>query len=309
MTRITRRRFIKGSVATTVGLATAPMAPLESALAASKPPDIVDVSGSDPAAMVKAALDAIGGIAKVVSKGDFVVLKPNAGFANPEAWATTTHPETVVAVAKACLQAGAKLVTVLEFPLGRGKKCLDRCGLTKALEQVPLVKVKVLGESKDFRKVKIKGGVALKETEVAKGLLSADCYINIPAAKAHSATGVSMGLKNAMGLIYNRRVLHTDVDLHQGVADLGRVIQPQLTIVDATRVLLTNGPAGPGETSKLGRMVAGFNVVSTDAYALTLARFNQRQMGPADARHILLAAEAGLGEAEVSKLTVKKVTA
>jgi uncharacterized protein (DUF362 family) len=98
-------------------------------------------------------------------------------------------------------------------------------------------------------------------------------------------------------------------DLHQGIADLGRVIRPQLTIVDATRALLTNGPAGPGETAEPGRMVAGVDVVAVDAYALGVARFNQRQMTTADARHILLAGKAGIGQADVSKLRVKKVKA
>jgi len=267
----------------------------------------VDVSGTDPVAMVGAALSAFGGIGAFVRRGSRVVLKPNAGFANPPEWGTTTHPKTVLAVAKACLEAGAKSVTVVEFPQGRGMACLERCGLLRELKALPQVKVKVLAGPEDFSRVEVKGGVELKQVELAKVYLSADVLISIPAAKAHNETGVSFGLKNAMGLILDRKAFHTTLNLHQALADLARVVKPQLTILDATRALLTNGPTGPGETATLGRIVAGLNPVSVDAYGLTLAAFNGRRLSPRDVRHIALA--AGLGEVDISKLKVKKVTA
>ncbi|OGQ91612.1 MAG: hypothetical protein A2289_00510 [Deltaproteobacteria bacterium RIFOXYA12_FULL_58_15] len=274
---------------------------------AGESPDIVDVEGTDHAAMVKTAIDGLGGINKFVRKGDYVVLKPNAGFANPEAWGTTTHPQTVLAVAKMCLEAGAKKITLVEFPLGKGMKCLERCGIAAVVENMPEVSIKILGVESDFKQVKVKGGVALQSTDIAKQVLSADVLINIPAAKHHSATGVSLGLKNAMGLIYDRQTFHTHIDLQQGIADLGRVIKPTLTIVDATRALLTNGPAGPGESSTPNRMIAGFNVVSVDAYTLGVARFGNRQLQVSDVPHIRLAGEAGLGETDVKKLRIKQV--
>jgi len=155
----------------------------------------------------------------------------------------------------------------------------------------------------------VKGGVTLKSVEVAKAILSADVFINVPAAKAHYQAGVSFGLKNHMGLILDRQAFHTAMELHQAVADLGRVIVPHLTILDATRALLTNGPAGPGDTSTPGRMVAGRRVTSVDAYGLTVAKFNNKSMTPADARHIEFASKAGLGEIDVAKMKVKKVNA
>jgi uncharacterized protein (DUF362 family) len=304
MGTLNRREFIESSVGCAVGLSLLPLGQAR----AEKPPDIVEVTGQSHAAMVKAALDALGGIDKIVRKGDYVVLKPNAAFANPPEWGTTTHPDTVVAVAQLCLAAGAKAVTVVEYPQAKGQKCLDRCGLTAAMAKLPEATVKLLGDAADFKAVTVKAGVALKSTEVAKVVLSADVLINIPAAKAHNATGVALGLKNAMGLIKDRQAFHTLFDIHQGIADLGRVIKPSLTLVDATRVLLTNGPAGPGETATPNRMVAGFNVVSVDAYALTVARFNNKQMTLADASHIELAAKAGLGVADLTKLNVRKVS-
>jgi uncharacterized protein (DUF362 family) len=299
---LSRRSFLGGT------LAAAASVPLLGRRAFAAPgPDIIDVSGSDPRAMVAAALTALGGIGRFVRKGSHVVLKPNAGFANPPAWGSTTHPDTVVAVARACVDAGARSITVVGFPQGRGIQCLERCGLIDALKELPQVKIKVLSSPAEFTRVEVKGGVQLKQVEVAKVVLSADVLISIPAAKAHSETGVSFGLKNAMGLIYDRKAFHTMLNLHQAIADLQRVVKPQLTLLDATRALLTNGPTGPGDTATPGRIIAGRSPMSVDAYGLTLARFNNKQMTPADVKHLELC--AALGEINVGKLKVQKVKA
>ena len=88
------------------------------------------------------------------------------------------------------------------------------------------------------------------------------------------------------------------------------MIVPNLTILDATRrALLTNGPAGPGDTATPGRMVAGRKVTSVELYGLTVALFNGKQMTSADARHIELTGKAGLGETDVARMKVKKVAA
>jgi uncharacterized protein (DUF362 family) len=151
MKAISRRSFVSGSLAAAAALK------YGRAFAAPEH-DIIDVSGSNCAKMVQAAVDALGGIGKFVKKGDFVVIKPNAAFANPPEWGTTTHPETVAAIVKLCLDAKAKQVVVLEFPQAKGAKCLDRCGLTAAMAALPAAKVKLLGGPEDFKRVDVKGG-------------------------------------------------------------------------------------------------------------------------------------------------------
>ncbi len=302
MTAISRRTFVGGSLAAVAAFR------YGRAFAAGEP-DIVDVQGTDPSKMVAAVFAALGGIGKFVKKGDFVVLKPNAAFANPAEWGSTTHPQTVLAVAKACLEAKAKGVLILEFPQAKGEMCLKRCGLLEAMAALPAAKIKLLGSAGDFQKTEVKGGVSLKTTDVAKSLLSADVFISLPAAKAHYQSGVSFGLKNNMGLVFDRQIFHTALDLHQAIADLGLVVKPNLTIIDGTRALLSNGPAGPGDTATPGRMVAGRHSASVDSYGLTLAKFNSKNMTPADVRHIELAGKAGLGEVDIAKLKVKKVSA
>ena len=55
-------------------------------------------------------------------------------------------------------------------------------------------------ERKFFREIKIPQGKVLDRVEVIKEVLESDVLINLPVAKSHSATGVSLGLKGLMGL-------------------------------------------------------------------------------------------------------------
>jgi uncharacterized protein (DUF362 family) len=301
MAPLSRREFIGGTLATTALVLGRHRA------GAATVPDLVDVSGTDPAAMVGAALGPLGGIGAFVSKGARVVIKPNWSFANPVDWGTGTHPMTVIGMAVLCIGAGAAEVTVVEYPLSETNRALERTGAKAALANAPGVKLKILGDDKDFREVDIPGGSVLKKTRVATIALEADVLINLPNAKSHGGAVVSFGLKNAMGLVSDRRGMHK-AGLAEAIADVARVIRPHLTVVDATRVLVTGGPAGPGDTVKVGRMVAGRNVVSVDAYCLGLTRFGKRDLKVADVRHIDLAGKAGLGETDVSKLRVDQVT-
>jgi uncharacterized protein (DUF362 family) len=292
-------------------LATAALLPSRLAQAAQETPapDVVEVSGTDRKAMVKAALGALGGIGAFVRKGQRVVLKPNLAFANPVAWATATHPDTLTAVAEACFEAGAKEVLVVENPLADPAKCLERTGAKAVLAALPELKLRMLADEDEFRQLPIPGGVSLKSTAVAKAILDADVFINLPQAKHHASALVSLGLKNAMGTIWSRKPFHLWLDLDQAIADLGHVVRPHLTILDATQVLLSGGPKGPGDVAQVGRMVAGRTTASVDAWGLTLTPFGGKRLTPAEVKYLGYAAKAGLGEVEVAKLKAVRVTA
>lgn len=303
MLPIDRRRFVETSTLVAGGLL---LTPADALLAASTTPDIVDVSGADPAKMAAVAVQALGGMGRFVKKGAKVVIKPNIGFAKPPAWATTTEPRVVVAVARMCLEAGASSVLVVEHPVQDAEKCARRSGMRGALAGLNGVKLKMLGDSGDFVETAVPGGDELDETDLAVDVKNADVLINIPVAKQHSGTGVSFGLKNAMGIIKSRRWFHVTKNLHEAVADLGRLVRPQLTILDATRSLLNGGPWGPGDVIQSNRIIAGTNVVSTDAYGLTVAPFDGKKMTLNDAPHIRLAGDIGLGETDIRKLRIEK---
>ena len=204
------------------------------------------ISG-EPAAATRKALEALGGIARFVKKGQRVVIKPNMSFAKTPDFAATTHPLVVVAVAQACIEAGAGEVLVLDHTLQRAELCLERTGIRDACRKhVPGVHVLALQDRKFFREIRIPQGKVLDRVEVLTDILDNAVLINVPVAKSHSATGVSLGLKGLMGLIWDRESFHSQFNINQGIADLATVIKPQLTILDATRAMVSGGPGGPG---------------------------------------------------------------
>jgi uncharacterized protein (DUF362 family) len=298
---LTRRGFLAGALA-----AGALPRILHAGEPAASPPDLVVARGTDFPRLVAAALAPLGGLAAFVTRGAKVTLKPNWSFANPPEWGSTTSPELVVAVAQACLDAGAASVQVLEYPLARLDRVLERTGANAAMARIPGAALVLLGKAADFTSVAVPGGAALEKISVARAVLDADVNINLPQAKSHGAAMVSFGLKNAMGLVADRGAFH-HAGLSKAVVDLARVYRPTLTILDATRALVTGGPGGPGDTELPGCIVAGRDVVAVDAYGLGLARFQKRALTVAEVPHIDLAGKAGLGVTDLGQLGIAEI--
>ncbi len=261
---ITRRKFIKTAVAgMALGLVGGP-----SLLQAKEEYDLAVISG-DPITATRKALEAVGGISRFVKKGQRVILKPNMSFARTPDFSTTTDPSVVATVAQACIEAGAQQVLVLDHTLQRAELCLERAGIREACKNIPGVHVLALQERKFFREIKIPQGKVLERVEVVKEIVDNPVLINMPVAKSHSATGVSLGMKGLMGLIWDRESFHSQFNINQAIADLGMVIKPQLTILDATRALVSGGPNGPGDVKKTNLIIAGIDPVAVDSYGVS----------------------------------------
>lgn len=265
--------------------------------------DLVVISG-DPAAATRMALEAMGGIGRFVQKGQRVVLKPNMSFANPPERASTTHPLVVTTVAQACLEAGAERVVVLDYPLYKTELCLQRSGIQEACKSIRGVYVLGLDDRKFFREIKVPQGKVLGRVEVMKEVLDSHVLINLPQAKSHSNTGVSLGIKGLMGLIWDRWSFHARYNMNQALADLATVVKPQLTILDATRALVSGGPGGPGEVQKPNLIIAGTDPVAVDSFGVTVAPWYGQQFKGRQVEHLLVAHQRGLGKIDVEQLRI-----
>ena len=270
-------------------------------------PDLVLAKGDATSAVAK-ALAAIGGMNRFVKENDVVVLKPNASFVAPPTWGATTDPGVVSAVVSACLLAGARRVLVVDHTLAPAKRCFARNGLARALEAFPKTRLVALDKQKSYLKTEIPGARALHSTDIASVVLKADVFINLPTAKSHSATGVSFGLKNLMGVIWDRQTFHTDMDVHVGVADLATVIRPDLTILDAMQILKTGGPEGPGDTDPFGGVLIGIDPVAVDSYAVGLSTWNHQTLKPDQVSHLRYAEELGVGTTDLKSLRILELS-
>lgn len=271
-------------------------------------PNILVASGQ-PGAATRAAIQALGGMERFVKAGQKVVIKPNMSFPNPPDWGSTTHPDVVRELMSLCFKAGAASVLVLDNPLRAAEQCPERTGIKSACESFPKSRVEVLTKADMFREVKIPKGKSLKSTMVMKQVLDADVLISAPVAKSHSASGVSASLKGMMGLIYDRKPLHMDMDLNVGVVDLCTLLVPKLAVIDASRILSDGGPGGPGKVIHLNKIIVSTDMVAADAMAVELGTWYGRKFKASQVKHIKEAHERGLGNMDITAQSVKEVAA
>lgn len=256
---------------------------------------------------MRKGFEILGGVAKFIRPDSRVLIKPNLSFSAPPEWGATTSPEVITALAKICIAAGAKKVIVADHTIRSPGACLEKTGVKAALKDLGGVTLKALNDHRDFKKIDI-GGKVLKSAEIAKITQKVDFIINLAQAKCHSATGVSLSSKGLMGLIWDRGYFHAYVNIHQAIGDLAMVLKPHLVIIDATRVLLTKGPSGPGKVENPGEIIMGTDPVGADSLTVSRYRWYGRSFKGSDVRHLIAAHENGAGEINIDKLNVKEVT-
>lgn len=260
--------------------------------------------GADPAELVRRALLAVGGIERFLKPGANVIIKPNIcnAYHGPE-YASTTNPDVVGALVALCLGAGAHRVRVMDYPFGgSAQAAYETSGIAAA--------VKAAGGQMEamnrlrFRPTPLPGGRALRESAIYGDILDADLVINVPIAKTHGGARLTLGLKNLLGVVQDRGAFHAR-GLHQTIADLSTVVRPQLTVIDAVRILTANGPTGGNldDVKRMDTVIVSADTVAADAYAAGL--FGMR---PETIDHIRLAAEMGLGRIDLNALKIEEIT-
>lgn len=306
MKPINRREFLQYQLTSAAWLAGASLMFPHRALAES-PPDI-SVTTGDTEAAVRKAVDMLGGMKAFVKSGDRVVIKPNMSFASGPERAANTHPEVVRTIAAMCLEADARRVLVLDNPLAPADQCLEQSGIRDACRDLDRDMVHMVSSSGRFSEVTIKGARTLSKTDVMREVLNTDVLIAAPVAKSHAGAGVSLSMKGMMGLIYNRRIMHR-LDLHTAITDLASLLTADLTVIDATRVLSSGGPGGPGKVLTPETIIASRDMVAADAYAISAFEWYGEKYSPDQVKHVRLAHERGLGRMDIENLTVKKHSA
>ncbi len=226
------------------------------------------VDGTAASVLVGHVIDALGGMRRFISRGDIVVVKPNIGWDRTALQAANTNPDVVAAVVRLVLDAGARRVVVTDASCNEPGRCFQRSGIwAKAHHAGADV---ILPAEHRFRTMRLRGEV-LDEWPVYRTLVEADKVINLPVAKHHNLARYTAAMKNWYGVLGGRRNrLHQSIDM--SVADLATFMRPTLTVLDAMRVLLRNGPQGGNidDTRRMNTIVATTDQVAADAYGCTL---------------------------------------
>jgi uncharacterized protein (DUF362 family) len=225
-------------------------------------------SSTDPTLLVERAVEALGGMRRFISIGDVVAIKPNIGWDRMPVHAANTNPKVVAALVRLCFDAGAKQVVVTDASCNEPNRCFQRSGIWRAAYD--LGATVILPAEHRFRDLRMRGDV-LDLWPVYTPIINADKVINVPVAKHHNLSRYTGGMKNWYGLLGGRRNrLHQNIDT--SIADLATFMRPTLTVVDATRVLMRNGPQGGNidDARDVHQVIASTDQVAADAYGCTL---------------------------------------
>ncbi|MEI6126109.1 MAG: DUF362 domain-containing protein, partial [Pseudomonadota bacterium] len=195
---------------------------------------------------------------------------------------------------------------IIDYPFNPPDKCLGMSGIADACKGIKNVYALAVTEEKFFRPFPLSRGKVLKEVKVLKDVLDSDVLINLPTAKSHSTTGVSLGMKGLMGIIWDRRYFHAAVDIHQAIADLSSAVKVDLIILDGSRALLNGGPSGPGTVAYPNTIIAGIDPVAVDSMGVTLADWYNQKFTGAAVRHIAAARDMGLGTLTAEEINILK---
>jgi uncharacterized protein (DUF362 family) len=264
--------------------------------------DLVAVMGGEPDIMFDRAISAMGGMGRYVKKGMKVVVKPNIGWDRSPDFGANTNPLLVKRIIEHCFQAGAKEVLVFDNPCDQWKKCYTNSGIEQAVKDAGGKIVPANTESY-YQAVTIPKGRRLKDAKDHELLHEADVFINVPVLKSHGGATLTIGMKNLMGVVWDRGFWHRN-DLHQCIADYASFRKPTLTVVDAYRVLKSNGPKGVSlsDSILMKSLIISEDVVAADSAAAKLLGFN-----PASIGYMKIASEMGLGTLDLEKLNIHRI--
>ncbi|HEY2121585.1 MAG TPA: DUF362 domain-containing protein [Candidatus Acidoferrum sp.] len=227
-------------------------------------PSLAVITNGTPEQLVQRALQELGGINRFISRNDVVIIKPNIAWDRTPEQAANTNPQVVAELIRQCWNAGAKKVIVTDVSCNDPRRCFQRSGIADAAAHEGAQVL--LPDSSKFKQVDLSGEV-LQAWPVFQPFLEADKIINVPIAKHHSLTGVTLGMKNWYGILGGQRQqLHQHI--HESLVDLADFMRPTLTVIDSYRILLRNGPTGGNlEDVQLKKsLIAGTDPVALDAY-------------------------------------------
>jgi uncharacterized protein (DUF362 family) len=267
-------------------------------------PSLAIAHGTKHDKTIRAAISALGGMERFVKKGDVVMLKPNVAFDTPPPLAATTHPETLRAVARLALEAGATRVYVTDNPINSPTGCFLKSGLRQVADDLNLDLL--YPEPKGFAPLQLDGEVLRHWTFFREPFLKATKVIGVAPCKDHNLCHASMTMKNWYGLLGGRRNQFHQY-IHSIVADFALMMKPTLVVLDGMNVLMKNGPTGGrlSDVKPMNTIVAGTDMVAVDSYGYT--HLMERDL--AELTYVHMAEARGLGRTRWQDTIHKEVQA
>lgn len=239
-----------------------------------------DYERSAVEAAVRASLDALGGLDKLVRPGARVFCKVNLLVPATPAQAVSTHPEVVRAVVHEIRRVGGVPVVGDNPAIAKTTTALRRADILAILEEEK-VEVPDLSEV-----VKLENplGKSFRSFEVSRAIADCDVLFNLPKLKTHALTYMTCAMKNLFGLVpgsqkarWHLRAISPEefatlvCDLHGAVQRHFRGGRGMLHLLDGILAMEGDGPGTGGTPRKTGALLASLDATALDRVACQVA--------------------------------------
>ena len=257
--------------------------------------------GTNASGNVQRAIAAVGGMRKFVHSGDTVVIKPNICAARGPQYAATTNPQVVATLVRLAKAAGAGKVLVMDNPIDNAPTAAYSASGIAAAVNAAGGSMRFMSSS-GYKKYPLGG--SLGSFPLYADIVNANVLINVPIVKQHGSTGLTLAGKNMMGATYDRGLMH-NVGLSQSIALVNARLRPDLTVVDAMRILLRNGPTGGSlaDVKVKNTVLACTDWVAADTYAAS----HVFGMSVSRVPYIKAAADMHLGTMNLASVVIRNV--
>jgi uncharacterized protein (DUF362 family) len=263
--------------------------------------DLVVAGGPDPYKNTVSVIEGLGGMGLFVKNDAVVVVKPNIGWDRTPEQAANTNPAVVAALVELAYKAGAKRVNVFDVPCNDARRCYENSGIQQAAKDKGAQVY--FADSWNVVKAKFPYETPMQGWTILRDAVVCDTFINVPVLKHHGLTGLTLSMKNLMGVCTGvRGLIH--IDIGPKLVDLTDFIKPELTVIDATRMLVRNGPTGGSldDVVALNKVLASPDPTLADVYACQMVKKD-----PMSISYLKEAARRNFGQTDVAKARIKTI--
>src|SRR4051794_23276681 len=218
-------------------------------------------------ALVREAIDHLGGMKAFVKPGQTVLLKPNQTVYFSAEEGCTTDPLVIGALIRLAREAGAGRIQVAESSGGAfsSLECMRITGMAAVAEREGAELIDLGSDDLPNPIVEIPLGKIITRAPLPSPLLDADVIISVPKAKTHHIEPISGAMKLWVGAVNQkwREFNHGDRDMIARFVDLMTVSRPDLCVVDALICGEGDGPIA-NQPRWCGAILASTDPVATD---------------------------------------------
>lgn len=252
------------------------------------------VKGEDPHEMLKKALGLIGA-ERLISRDDTVLIKPNYVVAKHPSTGITTDSRIIDGLIKFVKDLGVENIIVGEGGAGDTEKAFDVVGIREVVKRWG---VKLVNLNNDNRiNVRVPHALALREIGVAETALKSTCIINVPKLKVHHMALVTLCMKNLMGLILPKSIMHDRIN--EKIVDLASIFKDKVKLNVVDGLVGAEEDEVHGSPVRMDLIIAGEDMVAVDSVATAVMGID-----PGKVKYLRLAEERGLGISNMDDIEV-----